>query len=216
MFSLRNAFKSYKAGSSEKIILRDVSLDIPLDKNIGILGQNGAGKSTLIRILSGIEKLDRGSVTLASRVSFPLGFGGGIHPSMTGEENCRFVARIYGQEIEGIVDFAKDFAELGAYFYLPVRTYSSGMRARLAFGLSLALEFDVYLIDEVIAVGDRRFQRKSRDAFRRRRARSTIIMVSHSVGTIRQYCQRGAILHDGKIEVFDRVDEAQACYESLS
>jgi len=145
-------------------------------------------------------------------VSWPIGFAGGFNGSLTGEENCAFVARIYGQEVDRIIDETREFAALGAYFYMPVRTYSSGMRARLAFGISMAIDFDVYLVDEVTAVGDREFREKCHAAFTARQERSSMIMVSHQLATLRQYVTRCAVLDRGKLRLYDSVDEAERAY----
>jgi capsular polysaccharide transport system ATP-binding protein len=178
------------------------------------LGRNGAGKSTLLRIIAGTEQPDSGTISRTGVVSWPIGFSGGFSGSLTGEENCRFVARIYGADLDEVVGFSADFAELGDYFYMPVKTYSSGMRARLAFGLSMAIAFDAYLVDEVTAVGDSRFQEKCRKAFEARSGRSSVIIVSHNLSTVRDYCQRCAVIKEGKLLSFDSVDEASAVYEA--
>ena len=214
MIELSNVYKTYGTVAGPNVVLNGVSALFPEGETIGILGRNGAGKSTLLRLISGVEKPDAGSVTRSGRVSWPLGFAGGFSPALTGEENCRFVARIYGESVDRVVVDARDFAELGSYFYMPVRTYSSGMRARLAFGLSMAVDFDVYLVDEVTAVGDQRFQEKCRKAFADRGERSSLIIVSHNMSTIRSYCKRCAVLRGGKLRIFDSVKEAALVYES--
>jgi len=196
------------------LVLDRISFAFPPRTNIGILGKNGAGKSTLLRIIAGTEQADSGTIVRRGVVSWPIGFSGGFSGSLSGEENCRFVARIYGADIDEVVGFTMDFAELGEYFYMPVKTYSSGMRARLAFGLSMAIEFDAYLVDEVTAVGDANFQHKCRKAFQARSDRSSVIIVSHQLGTVRDYCERCAVLKNGKLFVFDTVDEASSFYEA--
>lgn len=216
MLSLKNASKSYWSEAGETRILDNVSLDFPFNENIGILGYNGAGKSTFLRIVAGIEQLDRGDILVHRRVSWPLGFSGGFAAPLSGEENCRFIARIYGLEADDIIDFVSDFSELGRYMRAKVKTYSSGMRARLAFGLSMAIDFDVYLIDEVTAVGDRSFQNKCREAFAERRERSNILVVSHSLQTIKAYCSSAAVLQNGEIRLFDSIDQAAEIYEATS
>lgn len=214
MIELANVYKTYGTIAGPNVVLNDVSAIFPARETIGILGRNGAGKSTLLRLISGVEKPDAGQVTRTGRVSWPLGFAGGFSPSLSGEENCRFVARIYGEDVDRVVVATRDFADLGNYFYMPVRTYSSGMRARLAFGLSMAVDFDVYLVDEVTAVGDAQFQEKCRKAFEARSERSSLIIVSHSMLTIRSYCKRCAVLRNGKLRIFDTVKEAAKAYES--
>ena len=212
MISLDRVTKAYPVRHGLRLVLNDVSLELPPRTNIGILGNNGAGKSTLLRIIAGVEAPDQGRVTRQARVSWPIGFGGGFNGSLSGEENCRFVARIYGESVDDIVGFAKDFAELGEYFEMPVKTYSSGMRARLAFGLSMAIDFDVYLVDEVTAVGDASFQKKCRKTFEARRGRSSVIMVSHNLKTIREYCDTCAVLQNGSVVLCPSVEEAERFY----
>lgn len=210
---LHEVTKAYRTKQGDHVVLDRISHVFEDRVSVGILGRNGAGKSTLLRILGGAEMPDAGEVVRHGRVSWPIGFSGGFNGSLTGEENCRFVARIYGVEIDEVVEYARAFAEIGAYFRMPVRTYSSGMRARLAFGLSMAIDFDTYLVDEVTAVGDKAFQEKCRDAFAERRERASVIIVSHQMNTIKQYCSKVALLRRGRLEVFDDIDEAAAEYE---
>jgi capsular polysaccharide transport system ATP-binding protein len=214
MIELEQVTKVYTTRQGVNVVLDAVDMILPARTNIGILGRNGAGKSTLLRLLSGAEQPDSGFVHRTGEISWPIGFGGGFNGSLTGEENCRFVARIYGVDVDDVVGFAMEFAEIGEYFHMPVKTYSSGMKARLAFGLSMAVDFDVYLVDEVTAVGDSRFQEKARRAFAERRDRSSVIIVSHSLRTIRQYCEQGAVLKNGKLHYFESVRDAQRMYES--
>ena len=214
MIELDQISKAYPTNSGQKVVLDSVSFSFPAHTNVGILGKNGSGKSTLLRILAGTEEADSGQIVRRGTVSWPIGFSGGFNGSLTGEENCRFVARIYGVDVDEVVGFTADFAELEEYFYMPVKTYSSGMRARLAFGLSMAVEFDAYLVDEVTAVGDAAFQTKCRQAFEERSGRSSVIIVSHHIGTIKGYCERCAVLRDGKLYFFDSVNEAELFYEA--
>lgn len=216
MIELKEVSKIYQTLNGENVVLDSVSFTFPPRTNIGILGKNGAGKSTLMRVVAGTEQPDTGEVIRKGSVSWPIGFGGGFNGTLSGEENCRFVARIYGADVDEVVGFTMHFAELGDYFHMPVKTYSSGMRARLAFGLSMAIEFDVYLVDEVTAVGDARFQQKCREAFRTRSDRSSVIIVSHQLNTIRDYCQSCAVLRDGRLSCFGSIDEAQRNYEAVS
>lgn len=159
---------------------------------------------------------DAGEVIREGRVSWPIGFAGGFNGSLTGEENCRFVARIYGADVDEVVEFARGFAEIGQYFHMPVRTYSSGMRARLAFGVSMAVDFDTYLVDEITAVGDGRFKKKCRTAFAERRERSSVIIVSHQLKTIRQYADHYAVLRRGKLHFFDDIHEVKRFYRGAA
>jgi capsular polysaccharide transport system ATP-binding protein len=214
VIDLERVSKAYPTRAGSNAVLDSISFSFPPRTNIGILGKNGAGKSTLLRVIAGTELPDSGNIVRHGVVSWPIGFSGGFNGSLTGEENCRFVARIYGADIDEVVGFTADFAELKDYFYMPVKTYSSGMRARLAFGLSMAIEFDAYLVDEVTAVGDASFQQKCRKAFEDRSGRSSVIIVSHNLGTVRDYCQRCAVLKGGKLLCFDSVDEASAVYEA--
>lgn len=212
MITLENVTKSYPGRRGRHVVIDDVTLEFPTRTNVGILGVNGAGKSTLLRLLSGVETPDSGTITRKGRISWPIGFGGGFNGSLSGEENCRFVSRIYDENIDNVVTFAREFAELGDFFYMPVRTYSSGMRSRLAFGLSMAIDFDYYLVDEVTAVGDRRFNQKCQAAFNERRQRSSILMVSHNMKTIREYCDTCAVLNRGKLHLYGSVSAAAGNY----
>lgn len=214
MIALKNITKVYQTPFGPNVVLDDITVTLPTGENIGILGKNGAGKSTLLRIIGGAEMPDLGSIRTDGQISWPIGFGGGFSGSLTGEDNCRFVARIYAQDVDRVTDETRAFAELGRYFYMPIRTYSSGMRARLAFGLSMAIDFSVYLVDEVTAVGDSNFKQKCQDAFSARSERSSLVMVSHSPETIKQYCTRCAVLHKGRLLLFDSVDEAYKVYEA--
>jgi capsular polysaccharide transport system ATP-binding protein len=209
MISFQNATKEYRSpGRIRKRILDDVSLSLPRGRSIGIFGANGAGKSTLVRLIAGVEPLDRGTIKREGAVSFPLGFGGTFHPHLSGRENIRFLARIYGTDERKAIEYVKEFAELGDYFDLPFETYSSGMQSRLAFGACLAIEFDLYLIDEVTAVGDSRFRRKCLEAFEQRAAVSDVLIVSHDEGTIRAWCDSGAVLMNGTLTYFKNLEEA--------
>jgi capsular polysaccharide transport system ATP-binding protein len=206
--------KVYATNKGPHIVLDHVNLQIPAGTSMGILGVNGAGKSTLLRIMSGVEMPDAGQVRRQGRISWPIGFSGGFNGSLSGEENCRFVARIYDEDVDRVVGFTHEFSELGDYFYMPIKTYSSGMKGRLAFGLSMAVDFDAYLVDEVTAVGDASFQKKCREAFAERRGRSSVIMVSHQPTTIRSYCDRAAVLKQGRLTVYDSVADAEKAYQA--
>jgi capsular polysaccharide transport system ATP-binding protein len=215
MIMLDRVCKAYRTRAGRKTVLDNVNAVFEAGHNFGILGVNGAGKSTLIRLLAGSEAPDRGVVRRFARVSFPLGFGGTFHGALSGRENVAFVARIYGAGIRAAIDYVEAFAELDEYFEMPVNTYSAGMRARLAFATCLAIDFDVYLIDEVTEIGDQRFRRKCSDAFRERMARSDIILVTHNAHTIRQYCDRGAVLANGELTLYGDISTALGRYHRL-
>ncbi|MCW8309404.1 ABC transporter ATP-binding protein [Acidiphilium sp. PA] len=209
MIDLRNVSKSYRTDDGgHRVILRNVDTIFPTGRNVGILGVNGSGKSTLVRMLSGVEMPDGGRIVRAGDVSFPLGFGGTFHPNLSGVENVKFLARVYGADPKEAVEYVEGFAELGSYFRMPVSTYSSGMTARLAFGACLAIEFDTYLIDEVTAVGDAAFREKCLHAFEDRMSNSNVVIVSHDETTIRRWCDMGAVLADGEIIMFDAIEDA--------
>ena len=215
MIELSHVCKSYGLPRGRKVVLDNVSYSFREGVNMGILGLNGAGKSTLMRIICGAESPDKGVVKRTSRVSWPIGFSGGFHGSLTGRENMRFTCRIYGANIRQVTDFVEDFSELGPYMDMPIRTYSSGMKAKLAFGLSMAIGFDFYLIDEGYAVGDASFRAKSERVFQERKAHSTLLVVAHSTSVIRSNCDNAAILKDGKLVFFETLDEALSVYEGM-
>ncbi|MDP5130897.1 MAG: ABC transporter ATP-binding protein [Paraglaciecola sp.] len=210
MIDVKNVYKRYHGPFGGDWVLKDVSFQIPRGISVGLVGRNGAGKSTLLRLLGGMDMPDKGAITQNCRVSWPIGLGGGFQASMTGRQNVKFVARIHGgnNNIDKIIDFVQDFAEIGKAFDQPVKTYSSGMRSRLAFGLSLAFDFDVYLSDEATSVGDASFKAKATQAFRDRIGSASIIMVSHSVGILRDLCQAGIWLHQGQAIWYDRLEDA--------
>lgn len=216
MLELRNITKIYQTSSGPNVVLRDLSLSLPARESIGVVGKNGAGKSTLLRIVGNAEAPTAGQVIHHGRVSWPIGFAGGFNGSLTGEENCRFVARIYQQDIDYVVEYTRAFAEIGNYFFEPVRTYSSGMRARVAFGLSMAIDFELYLVDEVTAVGDKAFRKKCKQAFQERRERAGLLMVSHEIATLAEYCKRCIVLSDGTAKIYDSIEEATAAYEEAA
>lgn len=213
MIELRNIFKAYWTKSGPNVVLDNISLELPTNRSIGLLGKNGAGKSTLLRIIGAAEMPDAGEVVRQGKISWPIGFAGGFNGSLTGEENCRFIARIYSQDVDTIVDGAREFAEIGEYFYMPVKTYSSGMRARLAFGVSMTIDFDTYLVDEVTSVGDARFKQRCADAFAERADRATMVMVSHNFEVLREFCTLGAVLENGGMFITDSIEDAISYYE---
>jgi capsular polysaccharide transport system ATP-binding protein len=208
MIALDRITKAYWYHGTPKYVARDISVTIPNGARLGLMGRNGAGKSTLLSIISGNVKPDAGRVQVRGTVSWPIGLSGCIHPDLTGAQNVKFIARVYGVDSEELVDFVQDFAELGVNFNEMVRTYSSGMRARLNFGMSMGIRFDTYLIDEVSAVGDAGFRRKSRMVFDDRMSRAGVILVTHSESMMRRMCTTGAVLEDGRLSLFDDVDAA--------
>lgn len=216
MIELVNVLKFYKTRGSVKLVLDGVSANFRAGCSYAILGINGAGKSTTMRLLAGTEMPNSGYIRRKARVSWPLGFAGGLHPEMTGRENVQFVARIYSYSPASVVDFVEDFAEIGAYIDEPYKTYSSGMAQRLAFGLSMAIDFECYLIDEVMAVGDGRFQARCLEEFDKRRARSDLIMISHNMDVVRQYCRRAIVLAHGAFHEFSNIDDAIELYNRLN
>ncbi|PTW60952.1 capsular polysaccharide transport system ATP-binding protein [Breoghania corrubedonensis] len=211
-----NVTKLYATKHGHRRVIDQLSLDFPRGRNIAILGKNGAGKSTLMRMIAGSEAPSSGKITRETRISWPLGLGVGVHPALSALENCRFVARIYNADPREVIDSVEEFADVGAYFHMPVRTLSSGMRARVNFGLSMAIQFDCYLIDELTAVGDRKFQEKCREAFAERLSSADVIMVSHQASTVKSYCEMAAVLQDGKIRFYDSLEEATEIYQGLA
>ncbi|MDX8349441.1 ABC transporter ATP-binding protein [Cognatiyoonia sp. IB215446] len=195
-------------GGGHVTILEEFSGIVPEGVNIGILGRNGAGKSTMMRLIAGSEQPTSGSIYRDGRISWPLGFSGGLHPALTGRQNMRFIADLYDQDLGDIVTFVEDFAEIGRFIDQPVGSYSSGMRARLSFGISMALEFDYYLIDEVIGVGDASFRQKCDDVLTLRRQTTSIFLVSHSARLLRQFCDIGGVIQNGKLTFYETLEEA--------
>ncbi len=196
-------------------VLRDISFDLGRGEKIGVLGRNGAGKSTLIRLISGIVLPTSGTIERSMSVSWPVGLTGGVQGLLTGNDNVRLIARIYGKPFAPFRDFVDDFAQLGKYLSEPVYTYSTGMASRLNFALSLAVDFECYLIDEIIAVGDHRFAERSREELFGKRAHCALIMAIHAPDIIRTYCSRVLILHRGRAKLFDDVDLAIDIYNDL-
>lgn len=215
MIVCHNVRKTYPLGHGKKIVLDGVDLVVRPGEHVGFLGRNGAGKTTLIKLIGAVEYPSAGTITRNMSVSWPLGFGGGFQGSLTGYDNARFIARIYGHDYKEMREFVEDFTELGPQLRMPVKTYSSGMRARLAFALSLAIEFDCYMIDEVIMVGDQNFQRKCHVELFEKRGDRALILASHSEEIIREYCNRALVLHGGKGRVFEDVEVALKVYEEL-
>lgn len=215
MIRLSNVVKTYPTLGGRRRILDDISFKVERGQSLGVMGRNGAGKSTLMRTISGLEKPDSGTVERTMSVSWPLGVFGGIHAALTGADNAKFVARVYGLDIPTLFDRVQDFADLGVYFRMPVHTYSAGMRARLSLGLSFAVSFDCYLIDEITGAGDHRFAQRCHNELLQRKATGTLIMISHSPDTLRSYCDAGVILDGGKLTFYDRVDDMIESYYAL-
>lgn len=214
---LRNVSKTYRSQrSGRKTVLHDINAVFERGHSYGILGVNGAGKSTLLRIICGAERPTFGDVRKDVSISWRLGFSSSFNSSLTGMENLRFVCRIYNADIKEVSDFVEDFAEIGNAIHEPVRTYSSGMASRLAFGLSMAIRFQVYVIDESLAVGDFKFQEKCQAEFDRRREEADILLTSHMPAAIKQYCDRAGVVHNGRLEMFDSVEEATDHYARVT
>ena len=212
MIAVENVCKTYSTRFGPRTILDNVSFRLERGRNIGILGQNGAGKSTLIRLISGAEKPTSGDIRRGMTVSWPLAFGGAFQTHMTGLDNLKFVCRIYGVDYKPLVPFVEEFTELGIYFRKPVMHYSHGMMTRLAFALSMAIEFDCFLIDEAMVVGDVRFHEKCHiELFQKRKDRA-FILVTHDANVIKLYCERACVLHEGRLYSFETVDEAYDFY----
>ena len=214
MISLSNINKSYQTRSALVHVLKDINMDVAPGQRLGILGRNGAGKSTLIRMISGAERPTSGTIARGMSVSWPLAFGGAFQGALTGIDNLRFICRIYGVDPAEKVDFVQDFSELGIYLREPVKTYSSGMRARLAFAISMVVEFDCFLIDEIIAVGDTRFHEKCHIELFEKRSDRAMIIVSHDANYIREHCHSAAVLSNGTMYRFDSLDESFAFYNA--
>lgn len=217
MFELRNITKSYLTPKGRRYVFRDLSLKIPAGKNIGLIGRNGAGKTTLMSLLGGADAPDSGTVVTDKSISWPVGLAGGFQGSMTGRENIKFVSRVYGAVGDAMrqkIAYVEDFAEIGSWIDEPVKTYSSGMRSRLAFGLSMAFDFDYYLIDEVMSVGDAHFKRKCTDVFEERLQKSKVVLVSHSMPEIKKLCDVVLLVHDGGVQIYDDVDEGIKAYNT--
>ena len=214
MIHIEHVIKRYATRHGEVTVLDDVNLTIRPAEKVGILGRNGAGKSTMIRLISGAERPSAGLIRREMSVSWPLAFGGAFQGSLTGLDNLRFICRVYGKSTEDRIAYVQEFSELGRYLREPVKTYSAGMRARLAFAISMVVEFDCFLIDEIVAVGDSHFHEKCRiELFEKRKDRAMII-VSHDPGYIKAHCQHAAVLVAGKLHRFEQVEDAFDFYQS--
>ncbi len=210
MIRLENLTKVFVLKGHRKVVADNITVDFPTGAAVGLLGRNGAGKTTLMQMIAGNMDPTAGRILSTGTISYPVGFAGSFHPDLSGAQNTRFVARIYGVDTESLVDFVENFAELGVHFHLPFRTYSAGMRSRLSFGVSMGIPFDTYLVDEVTSVGDAAFREKSGAVFLERMKKAGALYVSHSVGMVRELCDMGAVLENGTLTLYENVDDAIA------
>jgi len=215
MIEMENISKTYRINGVKKVIAREISFKFPRGESVALLGANGAGKSTMLKLIAGTVAPDKGKIRRHGSVSWPVGFAGSFHGDLTGAQNVKFVARIYGVDTDEMTDFTQEFSQLGAHFHLPVRTYSSGMKARLAFAMSMAVKFEMYLIDEITAVGDGGFRRRSEDMLCARLEDSGAIFVSHSLDQMRRLCKSGVVLQNGRFFYYARVQKAIEHYDYL-
>nr|WP_312327070.1 ABC transporter ATP-binding protein [Acinetobacter oleivorans] len=215
MIKIENLTKSYRTPQGRHFVFKNLNLELPSGKSVALIGRNGAGKSTLLRMIGGIDRPDSGRIVTDKTISWPVGLSGGFQGSLTGRENVKFVARLYAnkEELKEKIEFVEDFAELGKYFDMPIKTYSSGMKSRLGFGLSMAFKFDYYLVDEVTAVGDARFKQKCADLFNSRHKEASFLMVSHSLNSLKEYCDIAVLAtKDRNIQICDNVNDAISQY----
>ena len=215
MMVFENLSKGFWVRGEWHTVLDNLNLVLPTGKSLALLGRNGAGKSTLLKIISGTMPPTTGRVIAQGTVSWPVGFAGSFHRDLTGAQNTKFLARVYGVDTQTLTDFVEDFAELGKHFHMPMSSYSSGMYSRLAFGISMGIAFDIYLVDEVTAVGDTRFREKSAAVFAERMKQSSAVLVSHNPGDIRKFYDAAILLHEGKLAYFDDVEAALAAHAQL-
>lgn len=206
MIRLEHLTKTFVLDGKRKTVLQDVNLEFPSGTAVGLLGRNGAGKSTLLQMIAGTMDPTSGRIVSTGTISWPVGFSGSFHPELTGIQNTRFIGRIYGADTDELVAFVEDFAGLGMHFRMPLKTYSSGMRSRLAFGVSMGIPFDTYLVDEVTSVGDASFRAKSAQVFRARMETAGAFVVSHSMGMIRDLCDVAVVLEDGQLYYYEDLD----------
>ena len=204
MIKIENLTKSYRTPTGRHYVFKDLNLEIPSGKSVAFIGRNGAGKSTLLRMIGGIDRPDSGKIITNKTISWPVGLAGGFQGSLTGRENVKFVARLYAkqEELKEKIEFVEEFAELGKYFDMPIKTYSSGMRSRLGFGLIMAFKFDYYIVDEVTAVGDARFKEKCAQLFKERHKESSFLMVSHSLNSLKEFCDVAIVFKDDNVVSF--------------
>lgn len=207
MIRFENITKVFSLEGKRKVVADNINLTFPTGRSVGLLGRNGAGKSSLLQMVAGTLNPTSGRIVSSGTISWPVGFAGSFHPELSGAQNVRFVGRIYGVETDELIDFVEDFAGLDAHFHLPFRSYSSGMKSRLAFGASMGIGFDTYLVDEVTAVGDAAFRTRSSQVFKERMKRSGAVVVSHSMAQVRELCDATAVLHNGVLTYFDDVEQ---------
>ncbi|OSL82838.1 polysialic acid transport ATP-binding protein KpsT [Escherichia coli TA249] len=216
MIKIENLTKSYRTPAGRHYVFKDLNLEIPSGKSVAFIGRNGAGKSTLLRMIGGIDRPDSGKIITNKTISWPVGLAGGFQGSLTGRENVKFVARLYAkqEELKEKIEFVEEFAELGKYFDMPIKTYSSGMRSRLGFGLSMAFKFDYYIVDEVTAVGDARFKEKCAQLFKERHKESSFLMVSHSLNSLKEFCDVAIVFKDDNaVGFYENVHEGIKSYQ---
>lgn len=215
MIRVDHVSKAYEVRGGFRTVLNDINLSVIKGQKVGILGLNGAGKSTLVRLLGGVTLPDEGTIDRGMTISWPLALDGGFQGSLTGYDNLKFICRIYGAEIDAVLPFVQDFAELGKYMYEPAKSYSAGMRSRLGFAISMAIEFDCYLIDETLAVGDERFKARCHEELIVKRADRALVLVSHQADTIISLCDTACVLHNQHLHHFGDVDEAYTFYRGI-
>lgn len=215
MIRLENLTKIYRLKGRRTVVADNLNAVFPTGSSVALLGRNGAGKSTLLKMIAGTVSPTRGRVLSSGTISWPVGFAGSFHGELTGAQNVRFVARIYGVDTDELVDYVADFAELGHHYHQPFMSYSSGMRSRLAMGTSMGIHFDTYLVDEVTSVGDADFRAKSQRVFQDRMSKSSAVVVSHSMPMVRQMCTMGAVLEHGHLSVYDNLEDAIAHHEGI-
>ena len=210
MITLKNLTKSFPVRNGRKYIVKDVNITFPTGTAVALMGRNGAGKSTLLQLIAGNMSPDYGEVISTGEISYPVGFSGSFHRDLTGAQNVRFIARIYGVDTDDLLRFVADFSQLDNHLYMPVRSYSSGMRSRLAFGISMGLEFDTYLVDEVTSVGDQAFRARSAAIFKDRMKHASAIVVTHSLAEVRNLCNAGMIIDNGELHFYENIHDAIA------
>ena len=213
MIGFKNLSKSFVVRGERKLVIDDLNMTLPTGHSLALLGRNGAGKSTLMDLIAGTQRPDNGEIYSDGTISWAVGFKGAFHRELTGAQNVRFIARVYGVDTDELVAFVEGFSEIGKHFHMPMRSYSQGMRARIGFGTSMGIHFDTYLVDEVTSVGDAAFRKKSYAVFKERMKSSSAILVSHELGQVRNFCDAGLVLENGRLEFFEDLEEAIARHE---